>query len=242
MERGSGSVVATFFVEAQPVPGGTLALPESAARHAQVRRMAVGDEARVVDGAGTIGLGVLKSLGKGAAEVEVRACETVPRPAPLTLLVPVADRDRMLWLAEKATELAITVWRPVMFLRSRSVSPRGEGEAFARKIRARMVSALEQSGGAWLPVVHAEESLDEAAAAVATGARFVLDAGGAPMTGFAPFAETAVIVGPEGGIERSELDMLLTVGWRAASLGHTTLRFETAGVAAAAIVRVSQGL
>jgi 16S rRNA (uracil1498-N3)-methyltransferase len=34
------------------------------------------------------------------------------------LLAPVADRDRMLWLAEKTVELGLTSWRPVVWRRS----------------------------------------------------------------------------------------------------------------------------
>lgn len=241
MERGSGSVVATFFVESKPEVGAVVALSEAAARHAQVRRIPVGDELRVVDGAGTIGYGTLASLSKRGGEVAVVANDQVIRPVALTLIVPVAERERMLWLAEKATELAVTNWQPVMFARSRSVSPRGEGEAFERKVHARMVSALEQSGGAWLPKAHDVRSLDDAMARCAGAERYVLDQSGVPMPGFAPFGATAVAVGPEGGIEPNELGLLLARGWRAASLGGSVLRFETAGVAAAAIIRASQG-
>ena len=241
VERGSGSVVATFFVESKPEAGATVALSEAAARHAQVRRIPVGDELRVVDGAGTIGYGTLASLSKRGGEVAVVAVEQVIRPVALTLVVPVADRERMLWLAEKATELAVTDWQPVMFARSRSVSPRGEGEAFERKVYARMVSALEQSSGAWLPTMHDVCSLDDAMSRCADAERYVLDQAGAAMPSFAPFGASAVVVGPEGGIEPDELGLLLARGWRAASLGGSILRFETAGVAAAAIIRASQG-
>jgi 16S rRNA (uracil1498-N3)-methyltransferase len=55
-----------------------------------------------------------------------------------------------------------------------------------------------------------------------------------------PFGPTAIAVGPEGGFEAEERDAFAVAGWRAASLGATTLRFETAGVAAAAIVRAAQ--
>ncbi len=242
VERRRGSGVASFFVEATIAPGTAVPLPDAAVKHARVRRLAAGDPVRVTDGAGTVGWGTLDRLNASGAEASIEACESVDRPTPLALLVPVADRDRMLWLAEKAAEFAVTEWRPVWYARSRSVSPRGEGEAFTRKVRARMIGALEQSGGAWLPVVHDECALDEAIAACArVGTRLVLDAGGPAMSSFAPFHATAVAVGPEGGLEPDELERLLSHGWRAAALGATTLRFETAGVAAVAIVRTSQG-
>ncbi|HET7631219.1 MAG TPA: RsmE family RNA methyltransferase, partial [Gemmatimonadaceae bacterium] len=153
--RGSKGV-ATFFVEEQPRVGGTVTLSEAAARHAQVRRLREGDAARVVDGAGTIGTGQLVEVHRQDPSVRLQSVESVSRLPDLTLCVPVADRDRMLWLAEKATELGVTRWQPVQFARSRSVSPRGEGPAFAGKLRARIVSALEQSGGAWLPEIAPE--------------------------------------------------------------------------------------
>ncbi|MGH7671097.1 MAG: RsmE family RNA methyltransferase [Gemmatimonadaceae bacterium] len=241
VERRSGSSIASFFVEAAPVAGGVMALPDAAVKHARVRRLTVGDAARVTDGAGAVGWGTVRRLDAHGGEVSVEQCESVAPPAPLALLVPVADRDRMLWLAEKAAEFAITDWRPVSYLRSRSVSPRGEGEAFERKVRARMIGALEQSGGAWLPMVHAGSTVDEAMAECAgVAARFVLDPGGPAMTSFAPFDSTAIAVGPEGGLEPQELDLLLAHDWDAASLGRTTLRFETAAIAATAIVRAAQ--
>jgi len=209
-------------------------------RHANVRRLEAGDEVRLTDGAGTVAHGHLRRMDHRAADVEVEQCESMARPLALTLLVPVADRDRMLWLAEKAAELAITDWRPVMYARSRSVSPRGEGAGFARKIAARMASALEQSGGAWLPELHGDASLEEAIEACEAAARFVLDRAGASLPSFAPFGETAIVVGPEGGLESEEIELLLARRWRSASLGTTTLRFETAGIAAAAVVRASQ--
>jgi 16S rRNA (uracil1498-N3)-methyltransferase len=46
-----------------------------------------------------------------------------------------------------------------------------------------------------------------------------------------------VAVGPEGGIEPDELALLRQAGFQTASLGANVLRFETAAVAALAIVR-----
>lgn len=241
VERRGSAGVATFFVDDTPAVGTVIVLSDDAVKHARVRRLAAGDPVRLTDGRGTLAHGSLRKLDHRVGEVDVQACELVDRPVPLTLLVPVADRDRMLWLAEKAAELAVSDWRPVLYVRSRSVSPRGEGPAFARKLAARMKSALEQSGGAWLPVVHDEQALDGAITACEGSRGFVLDAGGAPLPGFAPFDAAAIAVGPEGGLEPAEHDLLLSRRWSAASLGGTTLRFETAGVAAAAIVRAAQG-
>jgi 16S rRNA (uracil1498-N3)-methyltransferase len=45
-----------------------------------------------------------------------------------------------------------------------------------------------------------------------------------------------VALGPEGGLEADERAAFESGGWRLVSIGSTTLRFETAGVAATSIV------
>jgi 16S rRNA (uracil1498-N3)-methyltransferase len=134
-----------------------------------------------------------------------------------------------------------TSWRPVYFARSRSVSPRGEGEKFREKLRARMQAALEQSGGAWLPDILEEAEAETALALVpATWCRIILDANGAPLAQHVRNEPTSLAVGPEGGLESRELSAARERGWLPASLASTTLRFETAIVASAAIVRALQ--
>jgi 16S rRNA U1498 N3-methylase RsmE len=46
------------------------------------------------------------------------------------------------------------------------------------------------------------------------------------------------MIGPEGGIEREERILIVDRhGWLPVSIGETTLRFETAGVIAAGVLR-----
>jgi 16S rRNA (uracil1498-N3)-methyltransferase len=178
-------------------------------------------------------------LAKRNATVEIESVEQLPAPAEVHLLVPIADRDRMLTLAEKCAELAATSWRPVLWKRSRSVVPRGEGNGFQRKVQARMASAIEQSGGAWAPTTYPDASLERAIAALPEGARFVLDPAGAPASTVVSAMHSPVIfaLGPEGGFDESERATLLEAGFRPLSLGPTVLRFETAGIAALALAR-----
>lgn len=238
MERGDHAAVATFFADADLIAGRQLDLGDAAAQHARVRRLSEADPVRITNGCGTIAQGTIARLTRSALTVVVHDISTVPLPARLSLYLPVADRDRMLWLAEKSTELAVRVWQPVVFRRSASVNPRGEGEAFAKKTRARMISALEQSGGAWLPEIM--EPLPLAEALVRSGAgggdRFLLERGAAPL-GRARL-QAAVMVGPEGGIESGERSLIVDAHhWMTASLGETTLRFETAAIVAVGILR-----
>jgi 16S rRNA (uracil1498-N3)-methyltransferase len=243
VERDDRSPVGTFFVDAALAAGATASLGDQAAHHARVKRLLAGDAVRLTDGAGSLATGTIGDIRRTSLVVAVERVRTVNRPAAIHLRVPVADRDRMLWLAEKATELGVTSWQSVRFRRSASVSPRGEGDAFHEKLRARMVSALEQSGGAWLPSVVADTQVEELRAEPGQ-LPIVLDPGGAPLASLMILAtagdEPVVLVGPEGGIEPEELSALLAGGWRAASLADTILRFETAGIAGIAVVRAAQ--
>lgn len=242
MERETQATLATFLAADELVAGRTATLGESEAHHARVRRIGIGEAVQLLDGVGGIARGVLIKLSKTQAVVRV---DDVDRAEPLPevhLMVPIADRDRMLWLAEKATELGIASWRPAMWRRSRSVSPRGEGVSFQAKVRARMASALTQSRGAWLPALHPDATLDRAIAAAPTGARFLLDPSGEPLLSQSMSAPITLAVGPEGGVEPEERDALIAAGFVPASLGSTTLRFETAAIAALAITRSALAL
>ena len=152
------SAVATFFAADTLTVGATITLSEEAAHHIRVARVGIGECVALRDGAGKAAVGTLVKVSKSSALVDISETSELSRPAPIHLLAPVADRERMLWLAEKVTELGVTSWRPVLWRRSKSVSPRGEGPMFQAKVRARMTSALIQSGGGWLPDVSGESA------------------------------------------------------------------------------------
>ena len=241
MERGDRAPVATFYAEALDASMTRVCLGEDAAHHARVRRLSPGDSVRLTTGCGTLAVGRIERITRGDVDVTIETGSRVevPPPPPVHLFVPVADRDRSLWLAEKCAELSLTTWAPVRYERSKSVSPRGEGEAFRDKVRRRMVSALEQSAGAWLPRIEVERDVPAAAVGFDQCERVLLDRDGPPLTRVlqAEPRGVALAVGPEGGLDEVERAELVQRGWRPAALAPSVLRFETAAVAAVAIAR-----
>ncbi|HVF38804.1 MAG TPA: RsmE family RNA methyltransferase [Gemmatimonadaceae bacterium] len=239
MERVAVSEVVTFFASDEFVPGGSVTLGEEAAQHARVLRISAGEPVGLRDGVGNAASGVISRTAKRSLTVDVTDVWTIePLPA-VHLIAPVADRDRMLLLAEKATELGATSWRPVMWRRSKSVGPRGDGPTFQARVRGRMIAALTQSGGGWLPEIHPLAPPERAvAASPGTGTRLLLDPS-ADVNVIDIRIEPPVVValGPEGGIENAEYDSMIASGFTGVSLGSTVLRFETAGIAALGIVR-----
>jgi 16S rRNA (uracil1498-N3)-methyltransferase len=231
VERSGNAAVTTFLVAS--VVGNGIRLGEEAAHHARVKRLEVGDAVSVTDGRGTRGSGRIGGIHKRELMIDVAEVIDIPQPAEINLFVPVGDKDRMLWVAEKATELQVTSWNPVLYERSKSVSSRGDGEAFERKVLARMIGALEQSGGAWLPTMNQVRTVDDLTRT--KGLVMLQDSN--PFGRWTTFSPVNVAVGPEGGFTSDERDRLLDAGWSAASLGDVTLRFETAAIGAVAVLR-----
>lgn len=97
--------------------------------------------------------------------------------------------------------------------------------------------ACEMLGGATAVVVCWEEAPESETLREALS--FGLSSCGMP----AEDARVAVVVGPEGGLEPDEVEMLLACNPRArlVSLGPAILRTETAGVVAPALVRYELG-
>lgn len=238
VERGRHPTVATVFVPEPLAAGAELVLAEDVAQHLRTRRVHPGSRIGIVNGSGGAGAGTLTRLGRADAGVTLDDAWTVAPPAAVHLIVPVADRDRMLWLAEKSAELGATSWRPAFWQRSRSVTPRGEGPKFQTRVLGRMALALEQSGGAWLPEVHSEASVAEVIAGLPdAGTRLLLDPSGEPILAVPLRGPVTVAVGPEGGVEPDEHALLVRAGFRPVALADTILRFETAAIAALAITR-----
>lgn len=239
----------TFVTDDPFSAPGNVTLGEDAAHHMRVRRLETGVRVGLVDGMGMRGEGVLTQLAKRHAIVNIETTASIAPASPIHLLLPVADKDRMLWLAEKATEMELASWRPVTYRRSKNVNPRGEGPTFQQKVRSRMAGALEQCRGAFLPVLYPEASVELAIAASPAGACLVMQLGGRPifevLTPYfaaardrgAPIPAVTIAVGPEGGFEPAELDAFETAGFVAVTLGRNILRFETAAQAGLAAVR-----
>ena len=214
--------------------GGTAPLEEEERHHLKVRRAAEGDAVRVLDGAGVIGVGRLVRDGSGFAALleEVRS---VPRPPRFILGVGAGDKERFGWLAEKAAELGVTELIPLKAERTRSVAAGiREGHVLALQRRARQ--AIKQSGAAWAPVVRAPCDIRTASTEGEVGYRWIADAGGDPPPEIPPDVALAVVVGPEGGFIDTERELFLTAGFRRVRFAPDLLRFETAALAAAAVV------
>ena len=236
------------FHLAEAGPGGRVSLPEWSAHHArEVLRLRAGDLIRVFDGRGAEFEATLDRVTR--AEVHARIGPAVsPRPeSPLriTLALSPLKGDRMELAIQKATELGVAAVRPVITIRTDAAArPALKG---SRQDRWDKVAsgAAEQCGRAVVPDVAPTVPLDRLVAEPFEGQRVLLleTEGQPPLDSLFDEAprDLLLLVGPAGGFEPAEVDMLRGNGFRPAALGPRILRSETAAVAAVAIAQAVWG-
>jgi 16S rRNA (uracil1498-N3)-methyltransferase len=228
----------TLLVPPGAAPGGREPVDETESHHLRVRRAAAGERVALRDGLGLVGTGRLAAAGRDWA-VEVETVERRPRPAELTLAVGAGDRDRFAWLVEKAVELGATSVVPLETDRAGSVATRLRDQGLAR-FRRQALEAIKQCGAAWALEVEAPQPLAEFIARTEPGLHWLADAEGAAPPSTLDSTPVTVVVGPEGGFTEPERGALLSAGYRPLALAPHTLRFETATLAAAAVVTTAR--
>ena len=237
--RGYNAAMGHARFHVDRVVAGTVRLSEDESRHAQgSRRLAVGDELAVFDGAGREAWGRIVRCGRDGVEVELEGVQFRERPTPaLTLAVAIPKGPRQDTMIEKCTELGVAALVPLDT--ERSVSSTSEHRL--GKWRRTAIEAAKQSGQSWIPELRPPASLDEVLASVAEfDAVLVADASGGPWPETGVFRRVLAFVGPEGGWSEAERRRLLAAGARPVSLGPNILRIETAAMALAALVHVVQ--
>ena len=238
MGRGRGAAVITLLVPPGAMPGRREAVDLAEGHHLRVRRAAPGERVALRDGAGLVGTGRLVSDGREWV-VDVEAVERRARPAELTLAIGAGDRDRFAWLVEKAVELGVTTVVPLETERTVSVASRVR-DAHLPKLRRQALEAIKQCGAAWALEVDAPQPLAAFVARTEPGIHWLADASGAAPPATLDGSAVTVVIGPEGGLTEPERGLLLSAGYRPLALAPHTLRFETAALAAAAVVTTAR--
>jgi len=244
--------VPRFFVGGrfgQPGCGDPVEVPldDADAHHAaRVLRLSAGKIVEAVDSDGRVLLirldaSPINSL-RGLA---VRISEPRLRPA-VALFQGMAKGDRTDLVVEKVVEIGVNVVVPVLFHRSVVELTRQRRFMRGERLRRVALAAAKQSRRDLIPHVHDPVDFSSSLTLLAEYHKVLVAREGVdalPGVGDAltpmnpPVPESvAVVVGPEGGFEREELDALADMGAREFTLGHTILRTETAGIVASALI------
>lgn len=214
-----------------------LILGEHAAHLSRVLRARVGQTFDVITPSG-VRNGEVVAVDEDRVEFALGGAILEHAVARVTLLLSIFKFDRMEWAIEKCTELGVARIVPLI---SRRTEPHLASAAVKRVERWQRIvqQASEQARRSFVPEIAAPATLIDALK-INDELAIVLSENEKDVALRDLLAEStnslALAVGPEGGWTEDELVLFTKADWKAATLGTTILRAETAAIAATAIV------
>lgn len=177
---------------------------------------------------------------KKTSSFQIISSEFFPEKSPRFILAvaPTKNQDRMEWLIEKAVEIGISTFIPIICEHSE--------KAFLKLDRLERVAiaAMKQSRKSYLPEI--KEPTDfhfilEENAPQKYIAHCALDLQKKPLIQvLKPNQDTLICIGPEGDFSEKEITKATLLGFTSVSLGDERLRTETAGMVATTIFQMKQ--
>jgi 16S rRNA (uracil1498-N3)-methyltransferase len=223
----------TFFAPDLTADARGYTLPEEESKHAvRVLRLQPRMEVQLLNGkGGTFRAEVTDANPKACALYLTVAEQTAPRPYFSHVAVaPTKNLDRMEWFVEKAVEVGV---ERISFLRCARSERR---ELKLERLEKIAISALKQSGQAWLPQLDELQDFGAFVAGVAPETTYIAHLEAGERTALAQVAGAGpgccVLIGPEGDFTPQEIELALGKGIRPVTLGASRLRTETAALAA----------
>lgn len=227
-----------LFVESSLASATAIELDAKQAHYLRnVMRAGPGDEILVFNGRDGEWRAAIAGIAKASVRLEIGARTRAQSSAPdLWLAFAPVKRGPLELIAGKACELGVSALIPVITARTNA------GRVNLARLRAIAIEAAEQCGRLDTPEVRAPVDLTKLLAGWPAGRTLIVcdeSGGGTPiaeaLAGADPAASWAVLVGPEGGFEKSELEAVAKLHEvKRVGLGPRILRAETAAIAALA--------
>ena len=242
-------MIPRLYIEDALSAGATVAADERALHYLRnVMRRAPGDPLVLFNGRDGEFEAEIASLDKRKGALKVarlrRAQDSVP---DLVLCFAPLKKDAIDFLVEKATELGVAAFQPV--ITRRTVASRINLE----RLRANAIEAAEQTERLTIPEVRAPISFNALITSWEPTRHIILCAEAGPALPIAdalkaltfdvsPPNTWAIFCGPEGGFHVSELDRLRTLPFvTPVGLGPRILRADTAALTALAVFQAILG-
>ena len=215
-------------------------LSEEESRHAvKVLRLEEGDTLHITDGRGNLYRCEVASAHQKHCLVRVveHFAEFEKIPYNLTMAVaPTKNIDRYEWFLEKATEIGVAEFVPL-------VSEHSERKVIKHEREEKVIaSAVKQSLKAYHPVLAELTLFEEVVCKSFAGRKFIAHCGDAIKekkylaSTLRKGEDALILIGPEGDFSPEEINFALQNGFKAISLGRERLRTETAAVVATTVV------
>lgn len=234
-----------LFVDS--VNGERIVLDGESARHiAKSLRMRVGDMICVTDGGADDYGCQIEEITRDEVVLKVcykQACESEPT-CRVTIYQGVPKSSKLEDIIQKCVELGVTEIVPT--LTKRCVSRPDDKSAGKKNVRYQKIAleAAQQSGRGIVPQIQNMKTLKQAVADDDSEVKIVFyEGGGERLTEIVKpnVKSVAVFIGPEGGFEESEVELIESAGGVRATLGKRILRTQTAPVAALTAIMLLTG-
>lgn len=233
-----------LFIEDDLAASATLSLDGPRAHYLRdVLRLGVGAQVLLFNGRDGEWRATVSASAKRSLDLGIES-QTRPQGGEpdLWLCFAPVKKARIDFIAEKATELGVSALVPVITRRTNVERVNLE------RLRANAVEAAEQTERLTVPEVREPVSLERLLTAWPAGRRLLIadeTGGGRPILDALSDARPgtwAVLIGPEGGFAREELDRIAALpGVLPVGLGPRILRADTAAIAALACLQAAIG-
>jgi len=235
-----------FFIAPELIDGDTVKLDDATARQiTKVLRLREGDRICLLDGRGNLHDSQLSSTARNDTTAKILSsslCQNEP-VLDFTLAICLPKGDKLELIVQKCVELGIS--RIVVVESERTVSHLDDARASDKMTRWRRIAAeaAEQSGRGIIPEMSGIIDFADLAAIISETDLAIVaweeehQSTLKQILRAQPDAKSALlIIGPEGGLSESEVELVKSAGAKSVSLGRRVLRSETAAIAACAVV------
>ncbi len=217
-------------------------LSEEESRHAvKVLRLVEGDTLHITDGKGTLYRCEVASAHHKHCLVRVVEQWNDYEKMPYNLVMAVAPTkniDRYEWFLEKATEIGVAEFIPL-------ISDHSERRTIKHEREEKVItSAVKQSLKAYHPHLADITSFEEVVAREFSGRKFIAHCGEAIgekrylASTLRKCEDALILIGPEGDFSPEEVALAVKMGFEEITLGTQRFRTETAAVVAVEMVSV----
>jgi len=235
-----------FYVRPDARRGDKLYIDGDEAHHIlDVMRLKKGDQVIAFDGTGDEHSGIIEEVGKNSLEVKI--LETRPRGEgrgyTITLAQSVPKKDVMDYIVQKTTELGIDAVIPMVTRRTIVRIKREKAGLKTKRWDDIAREAAKQCGRTTVPAIEDsltfEKVMDRVKDYDIVLMPAVEDVKRASVTdALSDFKGKSILIliGPEGGFDKTEIERAGEKKVRFVTLGNNTLRCDTAAIAAIAMV------
>jgi 16S rRNA (uracil1498-N3)-methyltransferase len=231
-----------IFLSPEELSTEEITIAGNQAKHLSVLRVKKGELITVFDGLGYKYDCRILQINKTnfIAEKLSKAPYSVESPLSITLAQGIAKGDKMDFIVQKATELGVNKIIPLITERSQV-----RHTAKIERWRKIALSAAEQSCRGKVPEINEPVSLEYFLKGRHIGIIFYEEETGKYLKQilkeFKDSKEITILIGPEGGFSKGEVNAAVEKGFLEASLGPRILRTETAAIKAISIIQYELG-